>query len=404
MRPTTTIKQGVPFHVGSRPPKLVNIDFTPGNISHPAFTDRGPQSLHAYVNELAKAFFSESTVESYTSKLHKFAEFCRQHGLLVELGITLPGRPPVLTLPPITPVLMCFFIAWLRRIGHSTYDSIMAYVTAIAAWCKANGRPNPRDDPITNIPDHRFFCVCRGLKREMGAPPPRRYPVTLWHLDALITAAEAVLPRIQQVNFIAAVLLAFTGLLRVSEFTVKGVFRPPIHAMRNDVVFVPDRVNPTAVQFTIKVSKTDQFRESVTITIQRSDHSRRCPVRALMRLFEVDTQPLASPLFNFARDGVTRNSTRQQFALLCNNLFTYAGINSMYLKTHSFRQGGATALLEAGAPRHIIKIAGRWRSDSWMAYAFSDQSTLAEWSRAMTAAPAVPVDYNINPPVRVMDY
>ena len=390
--------------LGSRLPKLVNIDFSPGTIVHPAFQERGEGSITHRVNQLYKSSYADNTLDSYTSRVNKFVEFCRQHFLLVDLGISLPGRSPVLTLPDITPVLMCFFVVWLQRVGHSTYESIMAYVTAIVAWCLANGRPNPRDDPITRIPDQRYFRVCRGLKREMGAPAPKRYPVALYHIDKLCTSAKSVLPLKQCANITAAVLIAFAGLLRVSEFTHSGILRPSHHALRGDIVFFPNASNPTAVQFTIKVSKTDQFRESVTITVQRSDNPNRCPVRALQHLFEVDPQPPTAPLFNFARDSEPRNSSRQRFAELCNKLFAYAGISSMYLKTHSFRQGGATALLAAGAPTWIIKVIGRWRSDCWMTYTFTDADTVAYWSNRMTAAEATTVDYDVSPPVRVMDY
>jgi hypothetical protein len=76
----------------------------------------------------------------------------------------------------------------------------------------------------------------------------------------------------------------------------------------------------------------------------------------------------------------------------------------MYLKTHSFRQGGATALLAAGAPEWIIKTMGRWRSDSWQIYAFTDPRALSFWSTAMNGQSNTPVDYDRRPPKRIMDY
>ena len=101
--------RGVLRPLGSRLPKLVNIDFSPGTIVHPAFQERGEGSITHRVNQLYKSSYADNTLDSYTSRVNKFVEFYRQHFLLVDLGISLPGRSPVLTLPDITPVLMCFF-------------------------------------------------------------------------------------------------------------------------------------------------------------------------------------------------------------------------------------------------------------------------------------------------------
>ena len=35
---------------------------------------------------------------------------------------------------------------------------------------------------------------------------------------------------------------------------------------------------------------------------------------------------------------------------------------------HSLRIGGATALAYSGAPEHVIKALGRWRSDAYLRY------------------------------------
>jgi len=389
---------------GARLPDLVDISFAPPEVTHPAFTDRSPTSLHTFVNRFAGQALAVNTDASYVSKVRLFADFCRQHFLLVSPTGPSTTSWPRLTLPVVTPLLLSFYIAFLYRRGHDTFDSISAYVTALVTWCKVNNRPNPRNHPDLGIPDHTLFCVLRGLKREMGTPQPTRYPMTLFHIDALIWAATRLLVVKLAANFIAAILLAFSALLRVSEFTVKGQFNPIMHATRGDIKFEPSMLNPHTVHFTIKKSKTDQFGEGMTISLPRNDNQQRCPVAALLALYTTDPQPPSAPLLNFSADNSRQNSSRLAFATLCNKLFSYCGIKSMYLKPHSFRQGGATALLAAGAPEWVIKVIGRWRSDCWQAYSFTDQRTLAKWSLRMLQEAACPVDYDVNPPLRIMDY
>lgn len=172
----------------------------------------------------------------------------------------------------------------------------------------------------------------------MGLPQPTRYPVTLFHVDKLYEASCAILPPRHQVNMIAAITTAFALLLGVSEYTFKGALKPQLHAQRADIKFIPNMENPSSAEFTIKVSKTDQWRQAVTLTAHRNyRHPNRCPVTALQRLFITDPQDPTTPLFNFAPDGATRNSTRERFTFMCNQLFSYAGVDSMYLKTHRFR-------------------------------------------------------------------
>ena len=84
--------RGVLRPLGSRLPKLVNIDFSPGTIVHPAFQERGEGSITHRVNQLYKSSYADNTLDSYTSRVNKFVEFCRQHFLLVDLSGHLVAR------------------------------------------------------------------------------------------------------------------------------------------------------------------------------------------------------------------------------------------------------------------------------------------------------------------------
>jgi hypothetical protein len=388
----------------------VAISFTGDEISHPAFTDRSAGSLHAEVNKLSGDYYGDNTIASYTSKVRKFIVFSQRHDLIdYDPGADRGVRGSARVNTPIDPVLLCFYLVWLTRNGITTFESAGGYITALAAWCKARGGIDPRLDATTGLTDARYFRFYRGLKRSMGVPKPIRFPVTLWHLAMLRAAAYRWLPRLQAANMIAATHLAFAGLLRISEFTSPADLNPLKHAQRRDVVFVPNMANPTHVLFTVKVSKTDQFRQSCVLTIARAADPDRCPVLALRALFTADVQPPSAPLFNFNPDRMPgrcagASASRAKFTKLCSSLFAYAGINDMYLKPHSFRQGGATALLAAGAPSWVIRTMGRWRSDCWQIYAHHNGEEIASFSGAMFAGATTPIDYITAPPRRVMDY
>lgn len=386
--------------MGSRIPEFnVDISLTLPPITHPAFTDRSPDSLHARVNALADLYYAPTTTDSYRSKIKLYVAFAAYHGLLTR------DDSDNVHAPPPTPTLLIYYMAWLQKRGHTTFASIMAYITALCTFCKQKRWPNPRMDELGN-PDNRVFWIMRGLKRSMsvGGTATTRYPVTLYHIHHLLLGAMA-LPQTQRANFKAAILLAFFGLLRVSEFTTDATVDVDRHALRRDIVFLPNIATTTHINFNIKASKCDQFREGVTITIPATHDHSTCPVRALQWLYTTDPQPADHPLFDFRRDGSpNRKTTRSSFTALCNSLFTSQGISSMHLKPHSFRQGGATALVKAGAPPSIIKVIGRWKSDAWLAYCFTDTTEINSWLQRIATAPPTFVDYEVTQPKRAIDY
>jgi len=53
--------------------------------------------------------------------------------------------------------------------------------------------------------------------------------------------------------------------------------------------------------------------------------------------------------------------------------------------SHSFRIGGATILAEAGYPDHIIKLAGRWKSDAFLHYIHRHEHILPQTAAVLAA-------------------
>ena len=60
-------------------------------------------------------------------------------------------------------------------------------------------------------------------------------------------------------------------------------------------------------------------------------------------------------------------------------------IISVMFCTHSFRKGGATALLAAGVDIATIKYLGRWRSMAWLLYASVSDNSLERAAQALAS-------------------
>lgn len=174
-----------------------------------------------------------------------------------------------------------------------------------------------------------------------------------------------------------ACLLAFFGLLRIGEYMDAGLRHRHVQLTAYGVVV------------TIPFSKTSNLPATVSIA-QRDDQL--CPAKALTHylhffpLLSISHQP-DDPLFVTRTQGSTRVSATSRDEFIANvrvlvrasfpdrDASTYAG--------HSFRRGGATAMLLAGVPQDILRIHGRWSSEAYRAYIEASPATRLVATRAL---------------------
>jgi hypothetical protein len=193
----------------------------------------------------------------------------------------------------------------------------------------------------------------------------------LRHIASTMSAFHRAMPP-------AAVLLAFFGMLRVSEYTAPSIghFDPGLHLTVDDVQICWAR---QVALITLKSSKTDPFRVGVTLRIGVT-HNALCPVHALLR-FLVRRGGRLGPLFLFA-DG--RFLIRAHITDLLHRSLPFSrGFN-----THSFRRGGASALAAAGQSPYVIQTLGRWKSDAYVTYVQLSDEFLVHTTRIMAHATA----------------
>ena len=193
-----------------------------------------------------------------------------------------------------------------------------------------------------------------------------RIPITHHHLSALrLHISASFLPH-DALMLWAACTSAFFGLLRSSEYTSQT---PHLHThstlLLRHVSIAPDY---SRASLHLPFSKTDQFGRGATVYLT-SLPSTLCPVSALIHYLAVRS-PTPGPLFLFS-DGSFL--TRDRLTRVLSDTFPLHS----EVRTHSFRIGGATALAAAGVPEYVIRIMGRWSSDSFLRYIHVNHQAIA---------------------------
>lgn len=262
-------------------------------------------------------------------------------------------------------------------VSHLAEYTIKVYLAAIQnLHVEFNCNLNFADMP-------RLQNTLRGIKRTLGLSRRNRLPITLFILESifkLLTPSHCL--DIDTVMLWAAFSLAFFGFLRCSELTCNGQFDRNVHLTREDFAFFPNIVSPQHMTVRIKKSKTDPFRQTSTITIA-SSRSNVCAVAATrdFLLQTPDSFP-QSPMFQF-KDGTPLS--RRTLASNLHTLLELCGLQPNNYNTHSFRIGAATTAAAAGLPAWLIKILGRWRSDSYQRYIHLPQATILQVPTTMVA-------------------
>ncbi len=135
---------------------------------------------------------------------------------------------------------------------------------------------------------------------------------------------------------------------------------------------------PSAIQVVIKASKTDPFRQGVTIHIGPTK-DQLCPVTAVLA-YMGERGKAPGPLFCW-EDG--RYLTREGFVAGVREALTAAGVEARDYAGHSFRIGAATTAARQGMQDSLIKTLGRWESAAYMRYIRTAPGTLRKVAKAL---------------------
>ena len=286
------------------------------------------------VQGLFTAGLAESTRKAYQAGGIRYSKFCREAGL---------------TPYPASEEVLLFFIAHLHqeKLAHGT---IKSYLAAIRYGQIQRGMGNPA---IHSMPQVEY--VLKGAKKATPVSMRRRLPIT----PPILAAMKRVWkqdpnPRNAKMLW-AASCLCFFGFLRSGEIVCpsESTFDPLSHLCFGDVK-VDNRSTPSAIQVTIKASKTDPFRQGVTLHIGVTGGP-LCPVAAVLS-YMVARGNSSGPLFTWEDN---RFLTRDHFVRGVRAALSEAGYVAKDYAGHSFRIGAATTAAEHGVQDLLIKTLGR---------------------------------------------
>ena len=139
-------------------------------------------------------------------------------------------------------------------------------------------------------------------------------------------------------------------------------FDPSSHLAYGDV-WVDNTAAPQYLEVRIKASKTDPFRQAVSVYIGVTAEE-LCPIAAILD-YMVHWGSAAGPFFLF-QDG--KFLTRDRFVTEVWEALALAGLDSGLYAEHSFRIGAVTKAVQCGIPDSLIKTLGWWQSAAYMVY------------------------------------
>ena len=268
-------------------------------------------------------------------------------------------------------------MAFLAREGLR-YTSIKSYLSGLRFFQIHQNLGNPFGSDLP-----RLSYVLTGIKRTQahaGVKPKPRLPIT-FDIMALLHKQWHTLRDPDVTVLWAAACIGFFGWLRIGEFTVPSMeaYDPDVHLNLADVA-VDNHTEPSVIGLRIKQSKTDPFREGVTIYLGATGKD-ICPVKALLAYIAI-RPPDPGPLL-LTQSG--QPLSRQMLVSRLQKAVANAGLNSDHFNGHSFRIGAATSAAKNGIEDSLIQTMGRWKSSAYKLYIKLPKDQLACVSKVLAS-------------------
>ncbi|KZV81807.1 DNA breaking-rejoining enzyme, partial [Exidia glandulosa HHB12029] len=204
-----------------------------------------------------------------------------------------------------------------------------------------------------------------GLAAPPSARKEQRPPVTEAMLDEALNRLDTRRPF--DVCVATAALVIFWGQLRLGEalsstrtYDFASLPTGKCVKLRADAGGRLDQMTTA-----IWLPRTKTERAGVWIWLARHYND---PSYALQHHLDVNGISRDDPLFAYKHDttGALVPLTRNAFLSRLNEIWRAAGMQTV--TGHCFRIGGTTALLRAKVDPEVVKVAGRWKSDSFLRY------------------------------------
>ena len=318
------------------------------------------EQLDALVSYYFHASLTPTTSRSYDSAKRRYLKFCHASNIL-----------PL----PATEDKLCNFAAYLAD-SSLTHQTIKCYLSAIRHLQISSNMGDPH---ISCMP--KLEHVLRGIKNEQSKRAKETSKPRLSMTPSILLKFRSVWEEnpgnYDHIMLWAACCTCYFGFLRSGEICSPSDrdYDSSTHLSYSDIAVDSHHNDPSTIAITIKASKTDPYRQGVTVYLGKTG-SKLCPVKARLAFITVRGDA-PGPLFKFENQQVL---TRERFVTQVRSALSKAGLNPDAYAGHSFRIGAVTVAHEKGIEDSTIMTLGRWKSNAYQHYIRIPQEHLAHIS------------------------
>lgn len=294
-----------------------------------------------------------------------YVRFLRLYGVLED-------QQSPQNMPPVTEHLILRFCTYCCECLQLSHSTIKLYLCGIRFFYIRNCGFHPFEKPNGHISTAVYTLLTAIKKKQASNVKRTRLPITANILCRMCSLLDnGVFSCFIDSMLKSACLVAFFGFLRCGEFTTLGLFDPSVSLCTQDILVLPDHL-----EVTLKKSKTDPFRQGVTIHIY-ANSTTICPLAATVKYLSLRQSFLGTngcPAFYVTDQGLPLS--RSFFISHVKGLLSKLGLNSDLYNGHSFRSGAATSSHLARLEDHLIQTLGRWTSDCYTRYIHTSPDVL----------------------------
>jgi len=287
--------------------------------------------------------------------------------------------------------LLMDYVIWLMTCKPSgvqiSAKTATAYVNAVRVWHLKECRTELCGD----LDRHTLKSLIWGLASSIQQPAPKkRWGVRTQDLAKALRLYVSG-DSIEDVNWAAALSVAFCGLMRGAEFAVQDgeSFDPRKHLTRADLQIVTNEFGQREAIIMMRPAKGQASQGKWTPLPLGGGGLLIDPVRALERMLALDPvdpeMAATTPLF---RRGATLEAIKvREVRQVVKTLMGYLGWNPERFGAHSLRIGGATAAMAGNLSADAIRVAGRWSSDCYLIYLKATRGGMTQIARVVGSTP-----------------
>jgi hypothetical protein len=294
-----------------------------------------------HVTKAIRGSWADSTVKRYSGAIEQFIRFC-----------DLEGVPEHLRFPA-DEFVLCAFAA--SSVGKHSRSTPRNRLSALKAWHVTHNMEWKGSARLRFVLNGVHNLAPKSSRR---TPRP---PVNAKMITQLVERLDSTSSL--DVAVAACAATAFWGQCRLGELLPSSASTDLSSILPTRSSFKRSMRNPQSCILHLPRTKTHKHGQDVILVNQSPIID---PITLIKKHFRVNNTPADAPMFSYtSRDGLVP-LTKSRFLQRCNTIWHLLG----YPRTtgHCFRIGGTTELLVAGTPPDVVKVTGRWSSDSFLRY------------------------------------